>query len=140
MSVCANAKSSLVAAVNNMNNNNVGEGGNNHATGKGPNLMKGVSSSETRDEVLSVGDTSPAWTPRVRLSDLYTRRLASEKLTSAADILPFTSSTPKIVGGYVKIRVDLFSVHALTEFIVYPPIGNGDTDKDREETLNNIGL
>ena len=37
-------------------------------------------SSEFRDEILAVGDSSQSFAPRVRIGDLYTKRASSGRL------------------------------------------------------------
>jgi hypothetical protein len=64
-------------------------------------------SSDAFEEVLTPGTSTPSWSPRSRLHEMYSK----PKL--AKPVLPKS-------GGYVRIRVDLYSVHPLSEVLLCP--------------------
>lgn len=85
--------------------------------------------SEVREEILAVGDSSQAFAPRVRLSDLYSKRLSSGSILSSGK-----------GGGYVKIRVDLFSAFGLTEFHLHPNEHNKEPEQLQNQNIEDDPL
>ena len=75
--------------------------------------------SEKFEEVLPTQSSSNSWSPRSRLHELYVK----PKSTSGV-ILPKA-------GGFVRVRVDLFSANPLTE-VVLCPIGSAGTNGNEE--------
>ena len=74
-----------------------------------------IKSSDKTEEVLPAGSPSASWSPRSRLHELYT------KPKFETPILPKA-------GGYVRVRVDLFYAHPLTEVVLCPCGGSGNNN------------
>jgi hypothetical protein len=62
--------------------------------------------SDRRDETLATGECGAAWIPKARMQDVYVRKVRD--------------------GGLVRVRIDLHSAHAVSEFVTCPaPTANG---------------